>query len=300
MKQSKQLLLSLAIVLCLTGPALGLELRDQAGRLVKAPAKVQRIVALAPSITEIIYALGQEKRLVGVTQYSDYPEAAKGLPKIGSYVRLDLERIVALKPDICFGIREGNPKHQVEKIEALGIPVYVIDPRDTGGIMEAIRGMGAALGVSGRAESLALEMSRRIARVSRLANTAAFRPRVFFQVDAAPIITAGSNTFTHELITLAGGQNLGAGPVPYPRLSWEQALALSPEIIVITSMAGGHSPESLKAQWRQWPQLPAVQQNRLHVVDAGLFDRPTPRLVDGLEALARIVHPELYGGPDGK
>lgn len=300
MRQIKQILLTLGLVLCLTGPALGLELHDQAGRLVKVPAKVQRIVALAPSITEIIYALGQEKKLVGVTQYSDYPEAAKDLPKIGSYVRLDLERIVALKPDICFGIREGNPKHQVEKIEALGIPVYIIDPRNAEGIMEAIKGMGSALGASGPAETLTQEMARRIAKVSRLANTASAKPRVFFQVDAAPIITAGTNTFTHELITLAGGVNLGAGPVPYPRLSWEQALALNPEIVVITSMAGGHSPESLKAQWRQWPQLPAVQRDRLHVVDAGLFDRPTPRFVEGLEALAKIIHPELYGAPGGK
>ncbi len=300
MNQTKRIVCSLIILLCLSGPAFGLELHDQAGRLVKVPTTVSRIVALAPSVTEIIYALGQEKRLVGVTQYSDYPEAAKGLPKIGSYVRLDLERIVALKPDICFGIREGNPKHQVEKIEALGIPVYIIDPHNTGGIMEAIKGMGAALGASGPADLLARDMARRIDKVSRLANTATSKPRVFFQVDAAPIITAGTSTFTHELITLAGGVNLGAGPVPYPRLSWEEALALSPEIVVITSMAGGHSPESLKAQWRKWQQLPAVQQNRLYVVDAGLFDRPTPRLVEGLEALARIVHPELYGGSSDK
>ncbi|MHB1014545.1 MAG: ABC transporter substrate-binding protein [Desulfurivibrionaceae bacterium] len=300
MNRIKQIFFSLGILLCMNASAFALELHDQTGRLVKMPARVQRIVALAPSITEIIYALGQEKRLVGVTQYSDYPEAAKNLPRIGSYVRLDLERIVALKPDICFGIREGNPKQQVEKIEALGIPVYIIDPRNLEGIMEAIKGMGAALGASERAESLTREMSLRIARVSRLASATASRPRVFFQVDAAPIITAGTNTFTHELITLAGGRNLGAGPVPYPRLSWEQALALNPEIVVITSMAGGHSPESLKAQWRQWQQLPAVRQNRLYVVEAGLFDRPTPRLVEGLEALAGIIHPELYGGPGGK
>lgn len=292
--------LILLVSMIFPGPGTAATLVDQAGRTVKVPAKVQRIIALAPSITEIIYALGQEKKLVGVTQYSDYPEAAKSVDKIGSYVRLDLERIVALKPDICFGIREGNPKHQVEKIEALGIPVYIIDPHNAEGIMEAIKGMGAALGALDTAEVLAREMGQRIARVSRLANMAVSRPRVFFQVDAAPIITAGTNTFTHELITLAGGLNLGAGPVPYPRLSWEQALALNPEVVVITSMSGGHSPESLKAQWRQWPQLPAVQQNRIHVVNAGLFDRPTPRFVEGLEVLAGIIHPELYGGPGGK
>lgn len=296
----KHIVVMLCFVSWLSGPAFGLELRDQTGRLVKIPAKVQRIVALAPSVTEILYDLGEGKKLVGVTRYSDYPEAAKALPRVGSYVRLDLERIVALRPDICFGIREGNPKQQVEQIQALGIPVYIIDPRNLGGIMAAIKGMGAALGASGPAASLTREMSVRIAEVRRLAGTSSFRPRVFFQVDAAPIITAGTNTFTHELITLAGGQNLGAGPVPYPRLSWEEVLALDPEIVVITSMSGGQSPESLKAQWRQWPQLNAVRHNRLYVVDSGLFDRPTPRLVQGLEALAAIIHPELYGGHDGR
>ena len=300
MNRIKQIFFSLGILLCMNASALALELHDQTGRLVKMPARVQRIVALAPSITEIIYALGQEKRLVGVTRYSDYPEAANGLPKVGSYVRLDLERIVALKPDICFGIREGNPKQQVQQIEALGIPVYIIDPRNLAGIMAAIKGMGTALDADGRAASLTREMGLRIAAVRRLAGASSSRPRVFFQVDAAPIITAGTNTFTHELITLAGGQNLGAGPVPYPRLGWEQVLALDPEIVVITSMAGGHSPESLKAQWRQWPQLSAVRNNRLYVVDSGLFDRPTPRLVQSLEALAAIIHPELYGGHDGR
>lgn len=285
----------LAFLLLLAGSmAQAAEVRDQTGRLVRLPAKVERVVALAPSLTEIVYALGQEGRLVGATQFSDYPAAALELPRVGSYVRLDLERIVALKPDLCFAIKDGNPRHQVERLAAMGIPVYVIDPHDLAGIMEAVRGMGAALGAGARAEAIVAGMEQRLARIQeRLAATPA-RPRVFFQVDAAPIITAGTGTFIHELITLAGGVNLGAGPVPYPRLSWEQALVLRPEVVVITSMAGGHGPESLKAQWRQWPQVPAVRQGRLHVVDAGIFDRPTPRLIDALEILAAIIHPGLF------
>lgn len=285
------------LLLLVGSPSLAAEVRDQAGRVVRLPARLERVVALAPSLTEIVYALGQEKRLVGATQFSDYPAAALELPRVGSYVRLDLERIVALKPDLCFAIRDGNPRHQVERLEALGIPVYVIDPHDLRGIMEAVRGMGAALGADRQAEAIVADMERRLGRLRARLAAIPVRPRVFFQVDAAPIITAGTNTFIHELITLAGGVNLGAGPVPYPRLSWEQTLVLRPEVVVITSMAGGHGPESLKAQWRRWPQLPAVRQGRLHVVDAGIFDRPTPRLIDALEILAAIIHPGLF--PEG-
>jgi iron complex transport system substrate-binding protein len=273
---------------------------DQAGRTVSVPASPKRIVALAPSLAEIVFDLGEGAKLVGVTQFSDFPAEARKLPKVGSYVRLDLERIVALKPDLCLGIRDGNPMHQVEKIEAAGIPVYIIDPRNTKGIMEAMRGMGAALGVPKRAEALVADMAGRIERVRQRVATTPSRPRVFFQLHTPPIVTAGSNTFTDELITLAGGINLGAGPVAYPRFSWEQALALNPEVVVITAMGNKRQPEQLLAEWRQWTQLAAVRSGRIHVVDDNLYDRPTRRLIDGLEALVRIIHPELFGAPHGQ
>lgn len=273
---------------------------DQAGRRVNVPDHPQRIVSLAPSITEIIFSLSADDKLKGATQYSDYPFQAKALPRVGSYVRLDLEKIVALKPDLCFGIRDGNPKHLVDKIEGLGIPVYVIDPRDIKGIMEAIKGVGDVLGAKEQAADLIGDMGKRLDRVKEIVAGSNLRPRVFFQVDAAPIITAGTNTFTHELINIAGGINLGAGAVPYPRYSWEQVLSLQPEVVIVTSMAGGHSPEKLIAEWRQWPQLPAVRNNRIHVVDANLFDRPTARLINGLEVLAGIIHPELYEVAGGR
>ncbi|PKN46471.1 MAG: cobalamin-binding protein, partial [Deltaproteobacteria bacterium HGW-Deltaproteobacteria-16] len=193
------------------------------------------------------------------------------------------------------GIRDGNPKHQVEKIEAAGIPVYVIDPRDIKGIMEAIQGVGGVLGVPARAEALVAEMSGRIAHVRQQVATTQTRPRVFFQLYSPPIVTAGSKTFIHELITIAGGVNLGAGPVDYPRFSWEKVLSLDPDVVVVTAMGGKQKPEQLKAQWQQWPQLSAVRSGRVHVVNDNFFDRPTPRLINGLEALLRILHPELFG-----
>jgi len=295
----KRLFFAIYLLVVLASPAWSRELVDQLGRRVIVPENPQRVVALAPSLVEIVYSLGQEAKLQGATQYSDYPEAAKKLPRVGSYVRLDIERIVALKPDLCLAVREGNPKHQVEKLVALGIPVYVVDPHDLKGVMAAIHGIGVALGVEPRAAKVVAAMRQRIAAVAARIAKANSRPNVFFQVDAGRIVTTGTDTFIHELIYLAGGVNLGAGPVAYPRMSWEQVLALRPEIVVITSMAGGQTPEQLTAGWRRWPGIPAVQQNRLHVVAADLFDRPTARLVDGLELLAALIHPELFGPAHG-
>ena len=121
------------------------------------------------------------------------------------------------------------------------------------------------------------------------------KPRVFFQIDAEPLFSAGNNTFIHELIELAGGINIAAGEDSYPRYSWEDILVLQPEIVLISSMAGGLSPEYLIKSWKRWNQLSAVNKDQVYVVDAELFDRPTPRLLDGLELVAAIIHPELFG-----
>jgi len=267
---------------------------DQVGRNVAVPDNPTRVIALAPSITEIIYDLGEEARLKGVTQYSDYPAQARTLPRVGSYVRLDLEKIIALQPDLCLAIKDGNPKHIVAKIVALGIPVYVIDPRSLDHTMDTIARIGSLLHAEKSAARVVADMRSRIARVQRLVSKTEYRPRIFFQIDAEPLISAGNNTFIHELIGLAGGINTAAGQDPYPRYSWEDILILQPEMVLISSMAGGLEPEELIRTWKQWHQLSAVANNKIFVVDADLFDRPTPRLVDGLELIAEIIHPELF------
>ncbi len=266
---------------------------DQVGRTLVVPENPTRVIALAPSITEIIYDLGQEKILVGVTQYSTHPSEAESLPRVGSYVRLDIEKIIALKPDLCLAIKDGNPKHTVDKIVSLGIPVYVIDPRNLLQIMDTITRLGSLLHAEQAAAELVADMEKRIDRVQTLVKNTQNKPRVFFQIDAEPLFSAGNNTFIHELIELAGGINTAAGEDPYPRYSWEDILMLQPEIVLISSMAGGLAPEDLVKSWRRWNQLSAVNNDQVFVVDAELFDRPTPRLVDGLEAIAVIIHPEL-------
>jgi iron complex transport system substrate-binding protein len=137
-------------------------------------------------------------------------------------------------------------------------------------------------------------MRARIERVKQRVAGTGERPRVFFQIGTAPIVSAGTNTVIHELIVTAGGQNLAEGPASYPRFSREQVLALQPEVIIITSMIKGPDTEEMSAEWRQYESLPAVRNNRIFIVDADLFDRPTPRIIKGMETLAGIIHPELF------
>jgi iron complex transport system substrate-binding protein len=267
---------------------------DQLGRQVNVPENPQRIVALAPNITEIIFALGQEHRLKGVTRYSDFPSEAAKLFKVGSYVHLDLERIVALKPDLCIAIKDGNPRLVAQRLESLKIPVYAVDPKNLDTIMKTIIEIGKLLDAGEKAKMLVQNMHSRIQRVKSLVEKAAHRPGVFFQIGISPIVSVGTPTFIHELIVLAGGTNLASGPIPYPRFSREQVLALSPEVFIITSMARASVFEKVKAEWSQWPNLPAVRNQRIYLQDSNLFDRPTPRLVGGLELLVRLIHPELF------
>ena len=267
---------------------------DQLGRQVTVSDKPRRVVSLAPNITEIIYALGQENLLKGVTLYSDFPPAAVSLPKVGSYVQLNLEKIVALKPDLCIAIKDGNPRVVARRLESLNIPVYAVDPKNLETVMQTVLEIGNLLNANQRADFLVQRMRSRVLKVKSLVTKAAYRPRVFFQIGISPIVSVGTDTFIHELIELAGGKNLAQGPVAYPRFSREQVLVLSPEILIITSMARAAVFEKVKAEWSRWPNMPAIRDHRIFLEDSNFFDRPTPRLVDGLELLVKLIHPELF------
>ncbi len=267
---------------------------DQAGRRVPVPDDPKKIVSLAPSITEIIFALGEGERLKGVTHHCDYPAEARSLPKVGSYVRLDVEKIAAAAPDLCIGAGDGNPPRVVEMIEAMGIPVYLANPINLDTLADTFLRIGQILNTSQKAKEAVNLMHARIEQVKARLAGAKQSPRVFFQIGIVPLVSVGRGTFLNELITLAGGRNLGEGPIPYPRFSREQVVAMAPDIIVITSMTRGLGLENVKEEWKSYRSLPAVRDDRIHIVDSNIFDRPTPRLIEGLEELARIIHPELF------
>ena len=267
---------------------------DQAGRQINIPARPQRIISLAPSITEIICAIGCFPLLKGVTQYSDYPDEVSNLPKTGSYIHLDIERIVALKPDLCIAIKDGNPKLLVTRLDKLKIPVYVINPKNIQEVMKTLHELGNILDAADKAAEVVSDMQTRLDRIKKIIANTDKRPGVFIQIGISPIVSAGSDTFLNELINLAGGCNMAKGNTPYPRFNREKILVMRPDIIIITSMARNYIFNKAKADWARWPSIPAVKNDCIFLVDSNLVDRPTPRLIQGLEILVRLIHPELF------
>lgn len=268
-----------------------------AGTAAQTPdrAPPQRLVTLAPSLTEMVFAVGAGDRLVGVDRHSDYPPQVRGLPRVGSYIHPDVERVVALRPDLVLAVQDGTPPHLLDRLRYVGVPVFVVAPRTLEEVIATVTEVGTLLGAGGSSRELAEELRKRLARVRSLAAQVKTRPRVFFQLGGAPMVAAGSQTFIDELITTAGGINVAAGGPPYPRFSREQILALRPEVIIITTMEREGLFEQIKAEWERWPQLPAVRAGRIHLINSDLVDRPGPRLLDGLELVFRLLHPELAG-----
>lgn len=289
-------LLLLMVCLMLHAPACSIAktVTDQLGRTVQIPDRPMRIVSLAPSVTEILFSLELSDRLVGVTQFSDYPAAARSLPKVGSYVHLNVEKIVALSPDLCIAVKEGNPVTAVNKLEAVDIPVYAVDPRNLEAVLQTIEELGRLLDVTDQATAIVNAMRARIDRVAQCIRGAPHRPTVFFQIGISPIVSVGTHTFLHELIIMAGGSNLAQGQIPYPRFSKEEVIVMRPEIMIITSMARQIVFEQVKHDWQQWREIPAVTNDRIYLVDSDVLDRPSPRLVDGLERLAHLIHPDRF------
>jgi iron complex transport system substrate-binding protein len=290
----KKILLLLLPALLLSGTARSRELIDQLDRKVEVPESLTRVVSLAPSLTESSFAVGGGAALVGVTRYATFPKAATRLPRVGSYIAPDIERIVKLRPQLCLAIRDGNPKTTVDRLEELGIPVYVFDPQSLEEVVDTVARLGEIYRQEARAATLVTGYRQRLARVAKqIKGLATPLPRVFFQIDTQPVCSAGAGTFMDQLLVRAGAVNLAGDRSGYPRYSWEELLSLKPDVVILASMGGGFSDHELLARWQAWPQIPAVRSGRLHVVDADLFDRPSPRLIDALETLVGLLHPEL-------
>lgn len=266
---------------------------DQIGRRVEVAEPLTRVVSLIPSLTEASFEVGGGAFLVGATRFATFPEAAARLPRVGSYVALDIEKIVKLQPQLCLAARDGNPRASVERLEALGIPVYVFDPKNLEDVLDTVTRLGDIFRRESQAAELVSGYRKRLEKVDRQIATVQDLPRVFFQIDAQPVFSAGSDTFLHELLTRAGAVNLAADRTGYPRYTWEELLVLKPDVVLLASMGGGNSERELRAHWQVWPQLPAVKNQRLYVVDADLFDHPSPRLIEALERLVGLLHPEL-------
>jgi iron complex transport system substrate-binding protein len=291
-------LASVLLVLALgaLAPARAIVVTDGTGRAVTLPAPPRRIVSLVPGVTEMLFAIGAEDRLVGRTDFCDYPAAARAKPSVGGMVAPSLERLVSLKPDLVVVTRSGNSDDTRVQLERLGLPVYLVDPHGLSDVFRSVERLGELTDRRPRAAEVVAGLERRVRTVAERV-AARPRPRVLYVVWPEPLIVPGRGAAVTEMIARAGGQSVTAeGPEGYPRYSVEAAVAGAPEVIVL-ARHGAHVAPYAREKWERFADLPAIRAGRLHSVDGDLFHRFGPRVVDALEILARLLHPAAFAGP---
>ncbi|MBM4123257.1 MAG: cobalamin-binding protein [Nitrospira sp.] len=268
---------------------------DDLGRKIYLAQPPARVVSLAPSVTESLFAIGLDEEIVGVTEYCDYPPQARTKPKVG-YANPNLESIVALRPDLVMAPREFIRADILAKLEQLKIPVFIIEAEAIEDIPSHIQTLGRMFGRSPVADRVATDIRRQISEIRNKMKPLP-RLRLLYVLNSQPLITVGPGSFIHHLIELAGGANVAAqASAPYPRLNMEVVLKEDPEVLLFPVGAAEGVSESEQQHWRRWTTLTAVKQGRLHTIPSDLLNRPGPRIVQGLETLARILHPEAFSG----
>ena len=261
--------------------------KDDGGREVRLKGPARRIVTLAPHATEMLYAAGAGDRLIGTVEYSDYPPAAKKVPRVGSYDRFDLEAISALKPDLVIAWETGNPAAPVEKIRALGLTVYASQPNRMEDVAGQLERLGQLAGSEAVANQAAERFRQRLAGL-RAANADKPKVRVFYQIWKAPLMTVGGPQIITSAIELCGGENVfGKLTQMAPTVSVEAVLEADPEAIVATGM-GDARPEWLD-DWNKWTRMTAVKRGNLFHIHPDLMQRHTPRILDGAEQLCALL-----------
>ena len=266
---------------------------DDYGREVTLPKNPQRIISLAPSSTEILFAVGLGNRVVGADDHSDYPEAAKNKTKIGSYLNPNLEVIASLEPDLIL-VTDITSKEYVASLEEKNFTVVVLAPKTIQGIIRDIRVVGAIGNKTTEANNLADNLEQRInAITSRTSISSLYRPKVY--VEYYPYWTYGPGSFGNDLISMAGGKNIAAiTATAYSEITNEFVVASNPELIIFT--VGPRAFTTIKdIKIRTgWDKVDAVKNNKIFTIDDDIISRPGPRIVDALEQLARLIHPELF------
>lgn len=274
---------SLLLVSSGWGVAAPIEVIDDSGHALRLAAPAQRIVSLAPHLTELLFAAGAGAQVVGAVAYSDYPPAAAELPQVGSYNQIDLEAVLALRPDLVIAWQSGNRNTQFERLRAFGIPLYLNEPRDFDALAHSLEQFGRLTGQESSAQQAAAALRKRHAALAARYRSRP-RVRVFYQIWDRPMMTINDQHLIGKVITLCGGENVfGQLPTLTPNVSVEAVLAAQPEAI-IASGTGTSRPAWLD-QWQQWPQLPAAARDHLFFIPPDLLQRHAPRILDGAEIL---------------
>jgi iron complex transport system substrate-binding protein len=266
-------------------PQAAVKVTDDAGGIVVLQQPAKRIVSLAPHVTELLYAAGAGDAIVGTVEYSDYPPSAKKLPRVGSHNAFDLERIIALKPDLVVVWQSGTIKSPVQKLRQMGIPIYSSEPKVLEDIARNLRQLGMLAGT---------EKIANITSDKFLAKLKTLRERyqtknpvsVFYQIWHQPLMTINGSHMISQLIELCGGHNVFAElSALAPKISLEAVLAKNPQVIVGGSVVAANP--DWKQDWNKWPQLRAVKSQHIFYVDPDLVQRHTPRILQGAEVLCQ-------------
>lgn len=281
-----------------TLPPTPISVQDGSGQTVRLTHPATRIVSLAPSTTEILYAIGAGSQMVGRDQFSDYPAEAKSLPSISTSMgTLNTEAVVALQPDLVLAAPILAPE-QIQTLRNLGLTVFLVpNPTDFEGLYQNLANVGALTGRGAEAQALASRSRERVAAVEQVISKATSKPKVFYELDGsdpAKPWTAGPGNFIDLLIRMAGGQNAAAGlKEAYAQISVEELVSQNPDVIILGDTAYGITVASVEAR-PGWNVMNAIKNNAVEPFDDNLASRYGPRLTDGLEAMAKQVHPELF------
>jgi iron complex transport system substrate-binding protein len=272
----------------LNGPVWSdIQVTDDAGQQVILDQPARRIVSLAPHITELLFAVGAGAAVVGTSEFSDYPEAARAIPRVGGGGGLDLEAILALQPDLVIAWESGNPAGQARRLQQLGLPVFFSDPGRLEGIISSLERFGQ---LTGRQEEAHVQARAFADRLDALRRRYSGRDEitVYYQIWDHPLMTVNGRHIVSDVIRLCGGRNVFADlPTLAPQIDREAVLAANPEVIVVGDAAG--EPATSLAAWERWPELKAVRQRHLYTIQRELLVRQTPRLLEGAGQLCRLL-----------
>ena len=268
------------------------QLKDDAGRLVSVPQRVDRVITLAPNLTEIVFAIGAGDRLVGNTTYCDYPPEAKNVAKVGDTLHPSLERIIALKPQVVLISTASQLETFTQQLQTQNIAVFVTDPHDLEGVFRSIEQVGQIMGRQQQADAFVQKLRERTNAVEQAVKNAP-PVRVFYQASGEPLYVPGHDAFVTDLMRRAGGLSVTADvPGAWPKFSNESALAAKPEAIILPTGGSMGAANSTVAEALR--NSPAVLARRVYKINDDHLARPGPRVVDGLEEMARALHPEAF------
>jgi iron complex transport system substrate-binding protein len=271
----------------------GVTFTDDVGREVTFEQPPKRIVSLAPSLTEICFAIDSGTALVGVTQYCNYPPETRNKQNVGGMISPNFETIAELNPDLILVTVEGNSKEDFAKLESLGYKLFVTNPRTIEDISTSILTIGRILGRDASAARLVRSMRGQEETIHSLVRGEK-KPKVFAIISTKPLITAGPSTFIHQLIEKAGGTNIAEdATLPYPIYSREEVFHQQPEYLVVTTDAV-QMLSTLFSEFPEWENMPAIKRRHVLLVNSDIVTRPGPRIIEGLEIIARVLHPDKF------